>query len=113
MAMNILYVPEWITFFDSQNFKKISKDRKSRFNPSIVHNPDYLSILVLPAKLKQAITKKIQSFEEELEPCEALLFALFSFEEELRLDELEFSFNESLPAFVVLFWELEEVALEV
>ena len=67
MAMNILYVPEWITFFDSQNFKKISKDRKSRFNPSIVHNPDYLSILVLPAKLKQAITKKIQSFEEELE----------------------------------------------
>ena len=61
--MSVYYLDEYARWVQDQNFKLIAADADGYFHPGVVHEPAYLSIQVLPKKVKALITEKIKAFE--------------------------------------------------
>lgn len=70
-AINIVYLPEFVEWISSQNFKRIgqhvhaNKDEAELFNSlhvGLAHWPQYLCVKVLPMKTKLLIEKKLTDF---------------------------------------------------
>ena len=62
-ALNVFYVPEYVSWIKKQKFKKIGKNTSGYFHPSTVLNPSYLSFESVPPELKKIITTRIDTIE--------------------------------------------------
>ena len=65
-ALNIFYLPEFADWLDSQNYKKIivRKKHETIFHTGVLWGPNYLSTKILPAHVKESITKKLTDYVE-------------------------------------------------
>ena len=65
-ALNIFYLPEFADWLDSQNYKKIivRKKHETIFHTGVLWGPNYLSTKILPAHVKEVITKKLTDYVE-------------------------------------------------
>jgi hypothetical protein len=65
-ALNIYYLPEFADWLDSQNYKKIivRKKHETIFHTGVLWGPNYLSTKILPAHVKESITKKLTDYVE-------------------------------------------------
>lgn len=63
-ALNVEYVPDLYNFIINQNYKKIGKGNwyeGTHISPDLVYDPIFLSVKILPSKIKQRITDKLQN----------------------------------------------------
>jgi MoaA/NifB/PqqE/SkfB family radical SAM enzyme len=58
-ALNTFYIPEFLDWISSKNYKKYNNNIQSFVHPSMVHYPQYLNLKVLPSELKKIITERI------------------------------------------------------
>jgi MoaA/NifB/PqqE/SkfB family radical SAM enzyme len=62
-ALNIMYLPEFIDWIKSQNYKKIVIDKDSySFHCGTLHWPQYMTTKILPKELKEIISTKLISW---------------------------------------------------
>ncbi len=62
--MSVFYLDEYSKWVQDQNFKLVAAGADGYFHPGVVHYPSYLSVQVLPRKIKDLITRRVRDFEK-------------------------------------------------
>lgn len=110
--LNTFYLPDFYSWIESMEFKKVSHGFNGLFHPGIVMEPQFLSVQIYPKHIKSLVTEKILAAEAKSKNPSQKIEGLINFmnqedRSQLLDDTLEFvsildtvrgtSFKKSLP----------------